>query len=73
MNPLVCSKTHLRVHSRVGQNGTSRDDKLRAMATTDDESVIVVGFRGDNNSFVAVKLDEDGTQVWQWEVSHVLP
>ena len=40
--------------------------------TTDDESVVMVGVRGENTDFYGVKLDADGGVVWEWEVSHLL-
>lgn len=38
------------------------------MAVAEDGSIVVGGFRSPG-TYVAVKLDAEGTFVWQWEVS----
>eukprot|EP00904_Undaria_pinnatifida_P011787 jgi/Undpi1/7739/HiC_scaffold_23.g10212.m1 len=48
------------------QNGTVDNDMIKAVALTDDESVVVGGYRDNNGGFLAAKLDTNGTVLWQW-------
>lgn len=45
---------------------------IKAVALTDDESVVVGGYRDNNGGFLAAKLDTNGTVLWQWNVSLVI-
>ena len=46
---------------------------MRDAATSNDDSVVIVGTRVSETGFLAAKLDVDGTLLWQWEVSHAWP
>lgn len=63
-------------HSAPSQEGTAGEDVLWDVAASDDGSFILCGWTdwplGDsdvtNSDFSAVKLDENGTVVWRWQV-----
>ena len=38
----------------------------------DNESVVIVGRRWGSGNFSAVKLDRDGSPLWEWEVRNFL-
>lgn len=60
------------------QDGTSEDDILNDVVANSDGSTVLVGStEGDWNAtnagsrdFAAVKLDEDGTVLWKWQVDY---
>lgn len=62
------------------QGGSSADDRVHAVATTEDGSVILAGSTtgvlGEvsmgSGDFAAIKLDADGYTVWTWQVNCVL-
>ena len=42
------------------------------MASTDDEAIIMAGYRfDDDHNFSATKLSGDGKIIWDWEVSTI--
>lgn len=66
--------------SRVGarsQGGTTEDERPHSILVEEDGSVIIAGgSRGDwggpnagSGDFAAVKLDENGDEVWRWQVT----
>lgn len=69
--PYVSSVNYLYVKYVVRQWGTSEDESVAAIATTDDESVIIIGSYGGYDDFYATKLDADGDRLWEWKVSHL--
>lgn len=61
----------MRMASLIWQDGTSADDVAMAVAVADDGSAIIGGYRENNGSFVALKLEDDGTVLWRWEVRNI--
>ena len=56
----------------IWQNGTAENDSATAVAVADDGTIVIGGERQSSGAFVAVKLDTDGTFLWQWEVSRLV-
>lgn len=58
------------------QRGTSVDDSFSSVAVASDGAVVLAGETSGGWSgaasggvdFAAVKLDEDGVEVWRWQV-----
>lgn len=55
----------------ICQDGTSDDDIATAVAVAEDGSLVIGGYRESDGSFVAMKLEDDGSFVWHWEVSNM--
>lgn len=53
----------------IAQNGSSEDDTATAVAVNKDGSIVIGGYRANSSTYIAVKLDAEGTFEWQWEVS----
>ena len=53
------------------QGDSSGDVQHVAAAMGQDGSVVVAGtVQGKSSDFAAVKLDNDGTLLWDWQVTH---
>ncbi|CAN0401618.1 unnamed protein product, partial [Scytosiphon promiscuus] len=61
----------------ISQDGTSGDDRLNAVTVQSDGTIVLGGstegdFDGSNaggNDFVIVALDDDGNEIWRWQVT----
>lgn len=70
-------KHHPLVRDVLGQDGSSEDDVVMAVAVAADGSVALAGYTwGDWNGtnkgysdFDAFKLDADGNLLWKWQVN----
>lgn len=70
LNPALSNPQHPRPNWIGLQNGSAEYDNLRGATMDKNGSIILAGGYGYwNQTWMARKLDSNGTQIWEWMVS----